>query len=43
MNHEGMEWLGVGKKRIEACALLGYPDITYKRTAPRRTADVILL
>lgn len=43
MNHEVMEWLGVGKKRIEACALLGYPDITYKRTAPRRTADVILL
>ena len=43
MNHEVMEWLGVGEKRIEACALLGYPDITYKRTAPRRTADVILL
>ena len=43
MNPRVLQWLGVGEKKIEACALLGYPDITYKRTAPRRTADVILL
>ena len=41
MNPEVLDWLGVGEKKIEACALLGYPDITYKRTAPRRAADVI--
>lgn len=41
MNPEVLEWLGVGENKIEACALLGYPDITYKRTAPRRAADVV--
>lgn len=41
MNPEVLDWLGMGEKKIEACALLGYPDITYKRTAPRRAADVI--
>ena len=39
MNPQVLDWLGVGEKKIEACALLGYPDITYKRTAPRRAAD----
>lgn len=35
------EWLGTGEKSISACLLLGYPDVTYKRTAPRKEADII--
>lgn len=35
------EWLGVGEKQIACCMLLGYPRRTYKRTAPRRKADII--
>ena len=38
---EAREWLETGGKPLEACALLGFPDVTYKRTAPRRAADVV--
>lgn len=34
-------WLGIGGKKIEACMLLGYPNVTYARTAPRKPAHVI--
>ena len=35
------EWLEVGDKQISCCMLLGYPRMTYRRTAPRRKADII--
>lgn len=35
------EWLGIGEKNIACCMLLGQPAVSYKRTAPRRKADVI--
>ncbi len=35
------EWLGLEEKQIACCMLLGYPRRTYKRTAPRRKADII--
>jgi len=35
-------WLGIEDTTIHACMLLGYPDVTYKRTAPRDQATVIL-
>ena len=31
----------VEDKTIKACLLLGYPDRTYRRTAPRKAANVI--
>lgn len=34
------EWLGIGEKRISCCMLMGYPAVTYKRTAPRKKADI---
>lgn len=34
-------WLGTEGKKLGVCALVGYPAITYLRTAPRRMADVI--
>lgn len=35
------EWLQTGGKRISCCMLLGYPAVTYRRTAPRKKADII--
>lgn len=40
-NPQALEWLGIGNKTIASCMLLGYPDISYQRTAPRKPADVI--
>lgn len=40
-NAELKQWLGIEGKEIQACMLLGYPDRVYKRTAPRRKANVI--
>lgn len=34
-------WLGIEGKEIKACMLLGYPNVTYARTAPRKPANVI--
>lgn len=33
-------WLGLGEQNVAACMLLGYPAVTYARTAPRRLDDV---
>ena len=41
VNAEAKEWLGIKDKSIKACMLLGYPNVSYKRTAPRRRANVI--
>ncbi len=38
---EAKEWIQLGDKQPIACLLLGYPDVTYKRTAPRRKADLV--
>jgi len=35
-------WLNIEKTTIRACMLLGYPDVTYQRTAPRDQANVVL-
>ena len=34
-------WLGIEGKTIKACMLLGYPNVSYERTAPRKEAHVI--
>lgn len=35
------EWLGVLEKPLACCMLLGYPAVHYKRTAPRKPADIV--
>ena len=40
-NDELKKWLGIEGKTIKACMLLGYPDVSYVRTAPRKNANVI--
>lgn len=35
------EWLGMGDKHASCCLLMGYPAVSYKRTAPRKSADII--
>lgn len=35
------EWLGMKDKPAACCLLLGYPGVTYKRTAPRKKGDII--
>lgn len=40
-NKELKEWLGIPQKTIKACMLLGYPNVTYARTAPRKEANVV--
>lgn len=35
------EWLGTGDKPIACCMLAGYPAVSYRRTAPRKKADII--
>lgn len=35
------EWLGIGEKQIACCMLLGYPEVSYRRTAPRKRADIV--
>lgn len=40
-NEELKSWLGIPGKTMKACMLLGYPNVTYARTAPRKVANVI--
>ncbi len=40
LNEKVLDWLGTGKKPIAASMLIGYPDVRYQRTAPRKPADV---
>ena len=40
INKEACDWLDLEDKKVQICMLLGYPDVAYKRTAPRRKADV---
>lgn len=41
INPELKKWLGIENKTICACMLLGYPDVQYLRTVPRKKAQVI--
>lgn len=41
-NENLKKWLGIEGEHIKACMLLGYPNITYARTAPRREARVTI-
>lgn len=34
-------WLEVGEKPIAGCMLIGYPAVTYRRTAPRLEGNII--
>ncbi len=34
------EWLGIPDVPVACCMLLGYPAVTYRRTAPRKLEDV---
>lgn len=42
-NAEIKKWLGAVEKPIQCCMLLGYPELNYLRTVPRRKADAIWL
>lgn len=35
------QWLGIDELPVGCCMLAGYPAVTYKRTAPRKKADII--
>lgn len=35
------KWLGIEGKTIKACMLIGYPNVIYSRTVPRKEANVI--
>lgn len=37
---EAKEWLDVGNKEVVIALLVGYPGVQYKRTAPRRKANI---
>lgn len=40
-NTELKKWLGIEDRTIKACLLLGYPNRSYMRTAPRKKANVV--
>ena len=35
------EWLGIPDRPLVCCMLAGYPAVSYKRTAPRKKADIV--
>ncbi len=37
---EAQAWLGTQDKPIQICMLMGYPRVSYRRSAPRKPADV---
>lgn len=39
-NEELKKWMGIEGRTIKACLLLGYPKRSYRRTAPRKPANV---
>lgn len=41
MNKKVLDWLGLGEKPIATSMLIGYPNVRYHRTAPRKPAEVI--
>jgi len=43
LSEEACRLLRLDGKPLATCMLLGYPDVTYHRTAPRKKADVVWL
>lgn len=40
-NQEILDLLGIkDSKQIVSCLVIGYPDVKYKRTVPRKTANI---
>lgn len=39
-NPQAQEWLELGEKQLVSCMLVGYPQLQYRRTAPRLRADI---
>ena len=40
-SQELKQWLGLSDRAPAICMLLGYPSVNYKRTAPRKPADIV--
>lgn len=36
------EWLGIGSRTVACCMLIGYPAVSYKRTAPRKQGNIVI-
>lgn len=36
------EWLGIGKRTVVCCMLMGYPAVSYRRTAPRKSGNIVI-
>ncbi len=43
LSSEAQKFMGVDGKPLAVCMLMGYPDVKYVRTAPRKNADVTWL
>lgn len=39
-SQKARQWMGLEKKPLAVCMLMGYPAVAYRRTAPRKPADV---
>ena len=37
---EAKKILGIDKKEVISCMLIGYPDIKFRRTVPRKQAEI---
>lgn len=41
-NKDIMDYLGIESgKKIVTCMVVGYPDVKYSRTVPRKNADIV--
>lgn len=36
------DWLGIGRRSVTCCMLLGYPAVSYRRTAPRKAGNIVI-
>lgn len=36
------DWLEIGSRTVACCMLIGYPAVSYKRTAPRKKGNIII-
>lgn len=39
-NKEMMNLFGIKNKKLKSCMVIGYPDVTYKRTVPRKESEI---
>lgn len=40
-SYELKDWLGISDRSLTCCMLIGYPAVTYRRTAPRKKPDIV--